>query len=146
MNNELRKKLMAAATPDEIRSILEEAGLDSGERVVDEIWRKRELTEAELEPLDDDEMDVLSGGARDYGTDGCSSTTNDGWCLTNDACNWAFISYSNLWMMRMGTCPMCGGKKWNRNKIGEYRDPYRNDEIVTRYEYQCDSCGYSKEE
>ena len=48
VNDELRKKLMAAATPGEIRVILEEAGLDSGEDTVDEIWRKHKPTETEL--------------------------------------------------------------------------------------------------
>ncbi len=145
VNDELRKKLMAAATPGEIRVILEEAGLDSGEDTVDEIWRKHKPTEAELEPLDDDELEIASGGDRDYSENGCDSTTDSSWYWASDACNMLIISYTNLWMMNLGTCPMCGGKKWNRNKIGEYRDPCRNGEITTQYEYQCDSCGYCKE-
>ena len=101
---------MAAATPGEIRVILEEAGLDSGEDAVDEIWRKHKPTEAELEPLDDDELEIASGGDRDYGENGCESTTDSKWCWASDACNMLIISYTNLWMMNLGTCPMCGGK------------------------------------
>ena len=90
---ELRGKLIRAKDIEEVRAIL---GPETAEEEINQTWREIEAHRpAEgLEAVDDDELEAVSGGIRDWETEGCSNTTkkNDV-CWVDDMCVFAITWY-----------------------------------------------------
>ncbi|MDO5326251.1 MAG: hypothetical protein Q4G00_05940 [Clostridia bacterium] len=93
---ELRGKLIRAKDIEEVRAIL---GPETAEEEIIQTWREIEAhrPEGNLEEVDEDELDAVSGGAdRDLDDDGCSASVEKGsWCGSDDYCTWFDVTYSN---------------------------------------------------
>ena len=94
---ELRGKLIRAKDIEEVRALL---GPETAEEEIKQVWREIEAHRpAEgLETVDDDELAAVSGGAdRNWVTQGCSATVEEGsWCGSDDYCNYYDVTYSNF--------------------------------------------------
>ena len=95
MDNELRARLAGARSLDETKEILNgHEGLNA-DRVWQEIERHRSK---ESDKLDMGELDAVSGGARDWPTEGCAATCEESsWCWSNDACTIFDVVYDRFW-------------------------------------------------
>ena len=93
---EIRAKLIRAKDIEEVRAIL---GPETAEEEIIQTWREIEAhrPEGNLEEVDEDELDAVSGGAdRDLDDDGCSATVEKGSrCWSDDYCTWLEVTYSN---------------------------------------------------
>ena len=97
LNNELKERLFAAESLDEVEGLLKDCpGIDA-ERVWKEAQKHRS---AESEKLDLNELDAVSGGAdRNWQKDGCAATCEwDSWCWSNDGCMVWDVTYDNFWV------------------------------------------------
>ena len=107
IDNELKAKLLAAKSEEELVVLLKEAGADrpSAERVWAELTNKREAGGKELSL---DELEAINGGAdRDFLKDGCAATMEPGsWCNSNDRCYYWDVTYDNK--PTKTSCPFCG--------------------------------------
>ena len=106
---ELRRKLIRAKDIEEVRAIL---GPETTQEEIDQVWREIEAHRPTniLEEVDDDELEVVSGGffyeERDYINDGCADHTRTGDffpCMRTDRCDMFFIQYTNC-----NPCPKGG--------------------------------------
>ena len=91
----MRAKLSNARSLNEVKSILSGAeGVDC-ERVWGEIGKHRSIRS---EKLDLNELESVSGGEdRDWITDGCAATCEDGsWCGSNDRCYVWDVTYDHF--------------------------------------------------
>ena len=100
ISNEMKQKLKAAETVEEVKELLKDGPDLDPVRVYEEISKHRH---ADAEKLDLEELDAVSGGAdRDWVKDGCAATVEIGsWCWSNDHCVAFDVTYDNLW----ATCP-----------------------------------------
>ena len=99
LNNELKAKLSEAKNLEEVKSVLKEyPGLNA-----EDIWKEIENHQgSKSEKLDLEELEAVSGGARDWVKDGCAATCEVGsWCWSNDHCAIFDVQYDNFW----ATCP-----------------------------------------
>ena len=139
ITKELKEKLLKADSEEEVKALL---GDEVTEEDVTKVWKEIEALKAapELEKVDDDELEAISGGAdRDYLKDGCSSSTKGNWCWSNDACDRFWITYSNY-----DPCPNGGNHEWvktvHRGLFGEWHGVYmkcrkcNNERDLTRSE------------
>ena len=91
ITNELKAKLLAAQSEEEVTELLKANGreitAEDAARLWDEITGKREADGKELSL---DELESISGGNRNWVTDGCAATVEYGsWCWSDDKCvNW----------------------------------------------------------
>ena len=99
MNNEMKAKLLAAKSEEEVDELLKEAGVDglSAERVWAELTKKREADGKELSL---DELEVFSGGGTglDWLSDGCAATVEPGslcFFSTDNCDNAIWYSYTH---------------------------------------------------
>ena len=107
LNNELKAKLLAAKSEEELTVLLKNTGVDkpAAERIWVELTNK---CEADGKELSLDELEAISGGAdRDFLKDGCAATTEPGsWCESNDCCYIWDVTYDNE--PTKTSCPFCG--------------------------------------
>lgn len=107
LNNELKAKLLAAKSEEELTVLLKDTGVDktAAERILVELTNKREADGKELSL---DELEAISGGAdRDFLKDGCAATMEPGsWCESNDCCYIWDVTYDNE--PTKTSCPFCG--------------------------------------
>ncbi len=107
MNNELKAKLLAAKSEEELAVLLKDIGVDkpAAERIWAELTNKREADGKELSL---DELTAISGGAdRDFLIDGCAATMEPGsWCGSDDCCYIVDVTYDNE--PTKTSCPFCG--------------------------------------
>ena len=109
ITKELKKKLLGADSQEEVKALL---GDEVTEEDVTKVWKEIEAHKAapELEKVDDDELEAISGGAdRDYLKDGCLSTTDNDWCWVSDNCLKNWTTYSNF-----EPCPKGGDHAWQK--------------------------------
>ena len=124
---ETRAKLMRAKDQKEVRALLSPKAT---EEEIQQVWQEiqRHRPAEGLEAVDDDELTAVSGGAdRDYGAQGCASTTKDGWCGSSDKCTFWTITYDNY-----DPCPNGGNHDWKRKKKTVWG--------VTEVYNQCSKC------
>ena len=131
ITKEKKEKLLKAVSEEEVRAIL---GKDAEEEQVARIWNEIR-NHRNLEKLDDDELEAVSGGAgRDFLQDGCSDTVNDSWCWLNDMCSNIYITYSNY----CEPCPKGGDHDWT---VEVHYDRYAAGQAE---EWTCTKCGKTK--
>ena len=107
ITNELREKLLAAKSAEEVTELVKADGqeitAEEAEQILQKISQHRE--EKELSP---DELEAVSGGARNVLTEGCAATVEAGSrCVFTDLCAVAFTMY-DVYPVN-GTCSQCGG-------------------------------------
>ena len=141
ITNELKAKLLAAKSAEEVTELLKADGQEitpeDAARLWEEISRHRNQDGSELSP---DELEAISGGVdRDWLTDGCAATVEPGsdcWG-TDGGCSVHNIEYKH---MPNGFCPDCGRpycvNEINSSLIGLHRK--------TTWCYYCNS--WSREE
>ena len=107
ITNELKAKLLAAKSEEELAVLLKDAGVDkpAAKRIWAELTNKREADGKELSL---DELEAIGGGAdRDFLKDGCAATMEPGsWCGSNDCCYFWDVTYDNE--PTKTSCPFCG--------------------------------------
>lgn len=123
ISDELKVKIKTAHNAQEVAGLLRDAGADESiaEQVWQEIIRHRDDKELSL-----DELEAVSGGARNAATEGCAATVEAGsQCVFTDLCALVFSLY-DVYPVN-GTCAQCGGA------------PVYADEV--RRNYFCSRCG-----
>ena len=138
ITNELKAKLLAAKSAEEVTELVKAAGqeitAEDAAHIWEEISRKREQDGKELSL---DELEAVSGGAdRNWATQGCAATVEYGsWCDSNDYCSIWDVTYDNP---PLGSkCPNCGTSLYRSYEI-DY--PYMREVAYKR----CKNCGYKE--
>ena len=134
MTTELKEKILVAKSVEEIAALLKEAGIDEtqAERLWAEVEHKRK---ADGENLSLDELEAVSGGARDWAKDGCASTVEPGsWCWSNDQCKAVEEFYDNAPVSY--NCPKCG--------MYFYKEIRESDSSSKPVYYVCKVCNYTE--
>ena len=125
---EMRAKLMRAKDQKEVRALL---GSKATEEEIQQVWQEiqRHRPAEGLEAVDDDELTAVSGGFdRDYPTQGCAATVEEGsHCWSDDKCNYLDVTYGNY-----DPCPNGGNHDWKRKKKTVWG--------VTEVYNQCSKC------
>ena len=98
ITDELKAKLLAAKSAEEAAELLKADGqeltAESAARLWEEITRKRAQEDAALSL---DELEAVSGGARDWYIEGCAATVEDGSdCWGTDACESFYVTYERF--------------------------------------------------
>ena len=125
---ELKKKMLAAASAEEIMEILKAAGEEITAEEAAQLFEKAQAQKTDRE-LSLDELEDVSGGAdRNWATEGCAATVNYGsWCGLNDKCIYWDVTYD--FPPTSTLCPNCGKNMYLQNSIslggGKYEDQYR---------------------
>ena len=142
LTNELKAKLNAAKSIEEVTEIIRADGQEAKEEEVARIWgeitRHREEAGKELSL---DELETVSGGYdRNWPYDGCAATVEpDSWCGSNDACEIWDVVYvnppiDNIGIWDVGNCPQCGGYL----SFLQWKDAARH-----VAEVRCPKCGHT---
>ena len=84
---DLFELIKGAKSEQEVRKLLDQQGEEyanvDAKRLFDEVQRRLNSNEK----LDLEELDSVSGGKRDWWTEGCAATCEEGsWCWSNDQC------------------------------------------------------------
>ena len=83
--------------------------------------------------LDNNELEAVTGGERDYATEGCaSSVVNTDYCVISDRCYALIIYYKHPHWTE--NCPVCGKKTLAVMTEGKYSPNF--DELY------CITCGH----
>ena len=108
LSDELRTKLFAAQSADEVEELL--AAADSGASA-EQVWKEISESRADQE-LSLDELEAVSGGEdRDWLVDGCCATVEPGsWCGSNDSCVLFSVTYEHPPLSH--PCDVCGGQTY----------------------------------
>ena len=139
IDNELRKKLFEAGSREEVEALLQGRADEEEIRTMwESIERKRGA--ADLEELDDDELETVSGGwIRDFLEDGCyASVAYNSSCSTADACVLAHMVYWN------GGAICVGGKERHVWEVSE-REKHDRYGSYTVEVWTCTKCGKVEE-
>lgn len=128
MTNELKSKLLAAQSTEEVAALLKAAGQEASAKNAEQIWQEivHHKTDTELSLA---ELESVSGGAdRDWPEDGCAATVEYGsHCSSNDAC-WKWdVTYYHA--SSNAKCNKCGSVMY-------YLTKDRNGSS-----YKCHGCG-----
>ena len=141
LTNELKAKLNAAKSIEEVTEIIRADGQEAKEEEVARIWgeitRHREEAGKELSL---DELETVSGGYdRNWPVDGCAASVEpDSWCWSNDACEVSDVEYKdppidNIGIWDVDPCPNCGGYMY----FFQYLDAAGHKAVV-----RCPRCGH----
>ena len=104
---ELKKKAMKAASAEEVMEIVRAAGEEITAEEAKKFFETLKKSQADQE-LSLDELEAVSGGARNAATEGCAATVEAGRsCFFTDFCAIAFTMYDVYPVS--GTCSQCGG-------------------------------------
>ena len=135
ITNELKAKLLAAKSAEEVTELLKTDGQEitpeDAARLWEEISRRRNQDGSELSP---DELEAVSGGSdRDWLSDGCAATVDpDSLCWSDDYCIFIDVTYDNP---PAKVCPYCGGYQLFMERV-EFRVPG----VYKEKKYWCSSC------
>lgn len=112
ISSELKAKLMKAGSVEEVKALLgDQASEEEAVRISKEIEAHRPADG--LEAVDDDELEAVSGGNRDYYAEGCADTTNGyDWCHFVDKCDLVVTYYINF-----STCSDGEGHRWQKETV-----------------------------
>ena len=130
---ELKKKMLAAASAEEIMEILKAAGEEITAEEAAQLFEKAQAKKTGKE-LSLDEMEAVSGGAdRNWVTDGCAATVEYGSrCDSNDKCIYWDVTYD--FQPTSTLCPNCGQNMYLQNTINHSSTKYEE-------QYRCKFCG-----
>lgn len=130
MTNELKSKLLAAQSAEEVAALVKADGQEITAEDAGHLWEEiKKCREQDGRQLSLDELESVSGGAdRNWVTDGCAATVNYGsWCGSNDRCIVWDVTYD--FQPTPTLCPNCGKNMYLQNTIHlkglEYEDQYR---------------------
>ena len=132
---ELEQQIAAAGSPEEIERILNDAGEKIGPADAAKLFEKLQNcgTAQELSP---DELEAVSGGVRDWVTEGCAATVECGSiCWSDDHCILVYEHYSNSPISI--TCPKCGTYFYKYEQRST-SNPFAKIPVY----YICKTCGY----
>ena len=137
---ELRKKLIRARDIEEVRAIL---GPETAEEEINQTWREIEAHRPAdgLEAVDDDELEAVSGGMRDWEEEGCTASVEEGsHCWSDDACFLCESTYYNV-----DRCT--DGYKHDWHQIGWDKTTYPRFLGGNKYYrvYKCKKCNKEKQ-
>ena len=127
---ELIKKAAEAANPEEMKEIVDSAGVKISDEEAAQLFEKVQKQE-----LSQDELEAVSGGSRDWPVEGCAATVEaDSQCWSNDSCVLVEVIYDHPPVNRK--CHYC-----------QHRNAYwvRTTGLVTQV-YHCCYCGKEFEE
>ena len=138
ITNELKPKLLAAKSAEEVTALLKADGQEitpeDAALLLEEISRKREQDGKELSL---DELEAVSGGNRDWASDGCQATVeDDSWCWSNDSCFYNDVVYDHFDASQK--CPAYPGRHHYDQTETEFIT-----EIHMRAKMRCRYCGDS---
>ena len=140
ITSELKSNLLDAKSTEEVVALAKEAGRELSEEEAKQLWRDIEehRNKPAVEEFSAEELETVSGGARDWLKDGCAATVEPGsdcW-FSNDFC------YTDLSVpyehKPVGTCPKCGSYMYL--EMVEYQTNFPTEDDY----YRCRSCGYGK--
>ena len=109
ITNELKAKLLAAQSAEEVTELVKADGQEITAEKAAHFWEEiKKLREQDGKELSLDELEAVSGGSRNYLTEGCAATVEpDSDCWGTDGGCWVInIDYSN-WPDNL-QCPKCG--------------------------------------
>ena len=122
---ELKKKAMKAASAEDVMEIVRAAGEEITAEEAKKFFETLKKSQADQE-LSLDELEAVSGGARNAATEGCAATVEaDSNCVFTDFCSIVFTLYDVAPVN--GNCTQCGAA------------PVYND--VVRGDFFCSRCG-----
>ena len=137
LSDEQKNRLLQARSAEEVAALLREAGVDV--QLAERLWA--ELThklEADSEELSPDELEAVSGGVRDWATEGCAATVECGSiCWSDDHCILVVEHYTNSPISI--TCPRCGTNFYKYEQRSK-TNPFAKIPVY----YICKNCGYSE--
>ena len=118
LTDELKTKLCSAKSEEEAAALLKDAGVDTplAERLWTELKHKREADGKELSL---DELESVSGGIRDWVTEGCAATVewdSDCWGV-DGGCLAIHYTYSRE-PTTDDRCPKCGARVYLEGEYG----------------------------
>ena len=107
LNAEVKQDILEANSIGEVKTLLDSQGFTVDDEEAEKILRnvhKERLAEAEISL---EEMELITGGARDYVQEGCAATVEPGSrCNTNDNCALTWVTYINK--VSNWICQECG--------------------------------------
>ena len=134
MTNELKAKLLTAKSAEEMTALVKAAGQEITEedaaRLWEEITRKRAQDGKELSP---DELEAVSGGARNWASNGCKATVeDDSWCWSSDACYYNEVVYVDFDASQK--CPAYPGRHhYDQTETEFITETHMRAKMVCRY-------------
>ena len=140
MTNELKSKLLAAQSAEEVAALVKADGQEITAEDAGHLWEEiKKCREQDGRQLSLDELESVSGGAdRNWVTDGCAATVEYGsWCDSNDKCIVWDVTYE--FQPTGHLCPNCGKNMYQQNTIYLGGDEYED-------QYRCKYCGCIKSE
>ena len=131
----VRNQLLAAKGEDEVKAILADNGLTVTDEDFAQIMAEIEAMPADGE-LSIDELEAISGGWRDWLTEGCYSTVEaDSWCAySSDMCLAVYHHYDHE-PYRFQWCHNCG------SQMGHYSLEKKPGSSSYSYKVKCPKCG-----
>ena len=135
MTNELKSKLLAAQSAEEVAALVKADGQEITAEDAGHLWEEiKKCREQDGRQLSLDELESVSGGAdRNWVTDGCAATVNYGsWCGSNDRCIVWDVTYD--FEPTSTLCPNCGKNMYLQNTIKHSSTEYEE-------QYRCKFCG-----
>ena len=137
MTNELKSKLLAAQSAEEVAALVKADGQEITAEEAEHIFKKAQEKKADKE-LSLDELDAVSGGEdRDWVLDGCAATVEYGsHCGSNDMCYKIDVTYDHEPTSYL--CPNCGQHMYHHEK--EYTGNLGSGPIYKNW-YRCKFCG-----
>ena len=140
ISEDMKKKILDAASQEEIKAILEDSGAEASADEIARMYREVMSRQTGEKELSMEELEAISGGQdRDWVRDGCAATCEmDSSCWGTDYCQGWSVTYDNFgWYLL--DCPK-GGK----HDFGIYSETYNN----TRATYTpvfgtCKKCGFT---
>ena len=120
MTNELKSKLLAAQSAEEVAALVKADGQEITAEDAGHLWEEiKKCREQDGRQLSLDELESVSGGAdRNWVTDGCAATMEYGsWCDSNDKCIVWDVTYE--FQPTGHLCPNCGKNMYQQNTICE---------------------------
>ena len=137
--DELKTKLLQARSAEEAAALVKADGQELSPEDAAQLWaeitKRREQDGRELSP---DELEAVSGGVRDWITEGCAATVECGsTCWSDDRCILFYEHYKNPPISV--TCPKCGTSFYRYEQRSE-SNPFAEIPVY----YICKNCGYSE--
>jgi len=134
---ELEQKIAAAGSPEELGRILNDAGEKIGPEDAAKLFEMLQ-NRGTAQELSLDELEAVSGGVRDWATEGCAATVECGSiCWSDDHCILVVEHYTNSPISI--TCPRCGTNFYKYEQRSK-TNPFAKIPVY----YICKNCGYSE--